>query len=394
MDWVREHNLYPDLREVDGPAEPVVNVDGKEVLMFTSNNYLGLSFHPKIVASAIEAVKRYGVGSDGSRLLSGNLKVHREFENAIARFKGGKSAIVWPTGFSANLGAISAIANLLKVKAGDFISLDTVVFSDELNHASIIDGIRMSKQKKVIYKHCDMGDLESKLRSYRFRRKLVVTDSVFSMDGDIAPLDKMVELCKKYNSLLMIDEAHATGVLGNTGHGTLEHFKLKAIDDVDIVLGTCSKALASSGGFVVGNEDLVSYLRVASRTYMFSTAMPPMCSAALITALEVIETEPHLRQNLWRNTTQTREGLKALGFDTFTSQTQIIPVIIGEDEKAIQFSRRLFESGIFAPAVRWPAVPKGKARLRLTLMATHTKEQIDLLLSRCEKIGKELKVIS
>ena len=389
LDFAHRNALYPDLRVVDGPPEPEVVVDGKKVLMFTSNNYLGLATHPKIKQAAIEAIQKYGVGSDGSRLLSGNLKIHREFEEAIARFKGGEDAIVWPTGYSANVGAVSALSRPLRVEPADFFSLGTVILSDELNHASIIDGAKMSRQKVVVYRHRDMADLAAKLRWHRFRRKLVVTDSVFSMDGDIAPLPEMAELCKKYDAMFMIDEAHATGVLGKTGHGSLEHFNLKPIEDVDVVLGTCSKALAASGGFVVGSRDLVSYLRVASRSYMFSTAMMPAASAALITTLEVIKNEPERRARLWENANYLRSELKAAGFDTLTSETQIIPVLIGGDERSIDVSRKLFDRGIYAPAVRWPAVEKGTARLRLTVMSTHTKEQIDYLVKNLENILKK-----
>lgn len=392
MDFVEEHKLYPDLRIVDGPPEPEVIVDGKKVLMFTSNNYLGFANHPRVVQAAIEAVKKYGVGADGSRLLSGNLKIHREFEEAIAKFKGGEDAIVWPSGFSANFGVISAVMNPIKVGPGDFFSREGIVLSDELNHASIIDGAVMSRQKKVIYKHCDMDDLESKLRKYKNRRKLVVTDSVFSMDGDVAPLDKISELCKKYNAMSMIDEAHATGIQGEHGHGTLERFGLKPTQDIDIVLGTCSKALGATGGFVVGSRTLIKYLRVASRSYMFSTAMVPMASAALIEVLKIIDDEPQWRRQLLENSEYLRKGFADRGFFTFGSTTQIIPILIGPDEKAIEFSRKLFEKGIFGPCVRWPAVEKGKARIRFTVMATHKKEHLDKLLNACEETKKELRV--
>jgi len=393
LEFADNWNLYPDLKTVEGPADPEVVIDGKKVLMFSSNNYLGLSNHPRVVKAGIEAIKKYGVGSDGSRLLSGNLKIHREFEEAIAKFKGAEDAIVWPTGYSANVGVISAVMYPLKVGLIDVFHLDGVILSDELNHASIIDGARMSKQKKVVFKHRDISDLEKKLKSYRWRRKLVVTDSVFSMDGDIAPLDKIAELCKKYDAMLMIDEAHATGILGKTGHGSLEHFNLKPTTDVDVVLGTCSKALAVTGGFVVGSKELVKYLRVASRSYMFSTAMTPMASGALIEVLKIIESEPQIRQTLLENSDYLRNQFKEIGFDTLTSQTQIIPILIGEDQKAILFSRKLFERGIFGPNVRWPAVEKGKARIRFTVMATHTKEQLNQLIKSCEHIGKELGII-
>ena len=392
MKYVEDHALYPDMRIIDGPPEPEVIVDGKKTLMFSSNNYLGLATHPRMIEAASAALKKYGTGSDGSRLLSGNLKVHREFEEAIAKFKGGDDAIVFPTGYSANIGVISAVMNPIKVGPSDFFNLKGVVISDELNHASIIDGAIMSKQKKAIYKHRDMNDLERLLRKYKRRRKLVVTDGVFSMDGDIAPLDKISELCKKYDALSMIDEAHSTGIVGKTGHGTLEHFGLKAMEDIDIVLGTCSKALANTGGFVVANKMLVRYLKVASRSYFFSTAMTPAASAALIMALKIIEEEPQWREKLWENANYLRNGFKANGFNTFTSETQIIPILVGLDENGIKFSRMLFDRGIFAPCIRWPAVAKGEARIRFTVMATHTREQLDKLLGACKKIKEDLRL--
>jgi 8-amino-7-oxononanoate synthase len=361
--------------------------------MFSSNNYLGLATHPKLISAAIEATKNYGVGSDGSRLLSGNLKIHRDFELAIAKFKGGEDAIVWPTGYSANVGVITAIMNLPKLGPRDFFQKKGVIISDQLNHASIIDGCKMSQTKVIVYKHCDVLDLEKMLRKYKGNRKLVITDGVFSMDGDIAPLDKISLLCKKYKAMLMIDEAHATGMLGKNGHGTPEHFGLKPIKDIDITLGTCSKALASTGGFVVGSNDLVRYLRIFSRSYMFSTAMTPAASASLVAALNVIETEPWIREKMWENVVYMRNGFQRIGFDTLKSETQIIPILIGTDENAIKFTRKLFERGIFGPCVRWPAVEKGRARIRLTVMATHTKEQIDYLLKCCEEIGKEVNIL-
>ena len=390
MDYVEEKELYPDLRAIDSGAEPEVVIDGKKVLMFSSNNYLGLATHPRMKKAAIAAIEKYGVGSDGSRLLSGNLKVHREFEEAIAKFKGGEDAIVWPSGYSANVGVITAVMDPIKVRPQDFLSRKGVIISDELNHASIIDGAVMSGLEKAIYKHCDMEDLERKLKKYKNRRKLVVTDTVFSMDGDIAPLDKIANLCKKYDAISMIDEAHSTGILGKTGHGGLQHFGLQATRDIDIVLGTCSKALSASGGFVVASKNLVKYLRVASRSYMFSTAMMPAASAALIEALKIIDEEPEWREKLLSNASYLRDGLKERGFDTITSETQIIPILIGSDKNAIKFSRRLFDEGIFAPCVRWPAVEKNKARIRFTVMATHTKEQMDRLLNTCAGIRKEL----
>ena len=300
---------------------------------------------------------------------------------------------MWPTGYSANVGVISAVMNPPKVGPRDFFETKGIILSDELNHASIIDGCKMSDQKVAVYKHCDVVDLERQLKKYRRRRALVVTDGVFSMDGDVAPLDKIAPLCKKYGAMLMIDEAHSTGMQGAHGHGTLERFGLKSSQDIDIVLGTCSKALAATGGFVVGSKDLIRYLRVTSRSYIFSTAMTPAASASLIAALDVIETEPWIREKMWENVEYMRNGFHKLDFDTFTSETQIIPILIGPDDKAIEFSRRLFNNGIFGPCVRWPAVEKGKARIRFTVMATHSKKQIDYLLKCCGNIGTELGIL-
>ena len=393
LGFLDERKLYPDLRLVESAAEPEVIIDGKKVLMYSSNNYLGLATNPNLIEAAIEATKKYGVGSDGSRLLSGNLKIHRDFELAIAKFKGGEDAIAYPCGYSANVGTIPAIVNPVKFGPQSLLNLPSLIFSDSLNHASIIDGCRMSKRKIIVYKHCDMEDLERKLAKNKRRRKLVITDGVFSMDGDIAPLDKISKLCKEYNAMLMIDEAHATGVLGQNGHGTTEHFGLKAVKDVDIILGTCSKALAAVGGFVVGSSDLIRYLKIASRSYIFSTASTPASSASLIAALSIMENEPQHRQRMWENATYLRDNLNKLGFHTFGSQTQIIPILIGSDENAIDFSRQLFEKNIYGPCVRWPAVEKGKARIRFTVMATHTRAQLDYLLNACSEIGKALKII-
>ena len=394
LKYLDDHKLYPDFRIIQGGADPEVKIDGKKVLMFSANNYLGLATHPKVIAAAVEATKKYGSGADGSRMLSGNLQIHRDFELAIAKFKGGEDAIVWPTGYSANLGVITAVMDPPKIGPLGFLRRKGVILSDELNHASIIDGCRMSRQEVVVYDHNDVKDLEKKLKKYKKRRTLVITDGVFSMDGDVAPLDKISPLCKEYDAMLMIDEAHSTGMQGEHGHGTAERFGLKAVKDIDILLGTCSKALGATGGFVVGSKDLVRYLRIASRSYIFSTAMTPAASASLITALKVIEDEPEIREKMWENSSYLREGFQRIGFDTLTSETQIIPILIGSDKKAIEFSRELFKKGIFGPPVRWPAVEKGMARIRFAVMATHTKKQIDYLLKSCAEIGKNLGIIT
>ena len=392
LEYLDEHDLYPDLRIINGGADPEVMIDNKKVLMFSSNNYLGLATNKYIIDVAIEAIKKFGVGSDGSRLLSGNLLIHRELEEKIAQFKGGEDAIVWPTGYSANVGVISALTNYPNITPSVFQDKN-IIISDELNHASIIDGCKMSKQKVLIYRHKDVINLEKILKKYKSKRKLVITDGVFSMDGDIAPLDKISVLCKKYNALLMIDEAHSTGMLGKNGEGTPEYFGLKPVKDIDIVMGTFSKALASTGGFVVGSKDLIRYLKIASRSYIFSTAMMPAASASVIAAIDLITKDPSIRESMWSNVEYMRKGFQDIGFNTLDSSTQIIPILIGSDEKAIKFSRALFDRNIFGPCVRWPAVSKGMSRIRFTVMSTHKKEQIERLIKSCFDIGKELNII-
>jgi len=397
LEFADKNGLYPDLRIIEGAADPEVVIDGKKVLMFSSNNYLSLSSHPSVVNAAVEAVKKYGGGAGGSRLLSGNLKIFKELEETLVDFKGGEDAIVWPTGYSANVGIITAVmdSNLSKISdpLGSLFKKEGVILSDKLNHASIIDGCRMVKQKVIPYKHSDMGELEELLKKHKGARKLIVTDGVFSMDGDIAPLDKISALAKKYNALTMVDEAHASGILGKTGRGTLEHFNLKPVEDIDIVMGTLGKSFGSAGGFATGSKNLIRYLRVASRSYMFSTAMTPATAAAANAAIKVAKNEPQWREKLLYNSKYMREGLQRVGFDTLTSETQIVPIFVGGDDSAIKFGRKLFEKGIYGPPVRWPAVEKGKARIRVAVMAAHTKEQIDYLISSCQEIGKELKII-
>jgi 8-amino-7-oxononanoate synthase len=393
LKFVDENKLYPDLQTINGSVDTIIQIDGKDKVMFGSNNYLGLATHPKLKSVAIKAVEDVGVGSDGSRLLSGNLALHKELEEKIASFKKGPAAIVWPTGYSANVGVISAFANPIKVRPSDFFSRKTVVISDELNHASIVDGIKLAGADKAIYRHNDMNDLKSVLHKNKNRRNLIVTDGVFSMDGDIAPLDKIVPLAKEYGASVMVDDAHGTGILGPTGKGTLEHFGLEPVKDVDIVLGTFSKALAGTGGFVVGSEDLVRYLRIASRSYMFSTAMTPAASASLIVALQILEEEPNRREQLTANTVWLRNALHELGFYTCGSVTQIVPILIGKDEDAINFSRELNSLGYYVPAVRWPAVPKNMARLRISVMATHTQDQLNGMIHSCKKVLSSMNFI-
>lgn len=386
-------NMFPVIRTINSPPGPEIVVDGRRLVNFSTNDYLGLASHPMMREAVIEAVTRYGTGCAGSRLLSGNVEIHAELEELLARYKGGESAIVFPTGYAANLGIVSAVVNIPKVTPLDYFRREDMVVSDELNHASIIDGIRLSQKPACIYRHNDMNDLEQKLKCYRRRGKLVVTDGVFSMDGDIAPLDTIRYLCRKYHASLMVDDAHATGILGDTGKGTAELFGLKIGEDIDILQGTCSKTFASVGGFGVGSRELIKYLRVMGRSFMFSCAMPPTTAASIITAIKIIQAEPWRRVSILENARYLRERLQALGFNTLTSETQIVPLEIGDEQKTKAFGNRLFEEGIYGPAVMWPAVPKNKGRIRLTIIATHTKQHIDQLLSVCESLGRQMGII-
>lgn len=393
MNFADKKKIYPDLRVIDGGADTEVVVDGKKLLMFSSNNYLGLASHPLVKAAAHSAIEKYGTGSGGSRILSGNLRIHEEAERKIAAFKGGESAIIFPTGYSANVGGVSGFLTMMKVSLRYMLMRKAVVFSDELNHASIIDGCRLSGAKTIVYPHKDMNVLERMLKRHRHRRKLIVTDGVFSMDGDIAPLDEIVYLAKKYGASTMVDEAHTTGILGANGHGTVEHFHLKPMKDVEIIMGTFSKSAGAVGGYVVGTEELIRYLRVSARSYMFSAAMPPVTAATIITAIDLMEKDPSFRHKLWENSIYLKEGFRSLGFNTFSSETQIIPIFIGKDDKGVEFSRRLFDLGIYGPCVRWPAVTRNQSRIRFTVMATHTREQIDYLLECCRFLGTEMRLI-
>jgi len=390
LSYAEKRGLYPETSVIEA-NEPETIVNGKKVLLFCSLNYLGLANHPNIKKAAIEAIQKYGVGAGGARFVSGNYELHNLLEKKVAQFKREEAALIFQTGYVTNVGVIPALINLPKL--GPFASLTKggVIFSDELNHASIIDGCRLSEAEVVIYKHRDMNDLEAKLKKYKNRHKLIITDSVFSMDGDIAPLPQIVELAKKYNAMTMIDEAHATGVLGDRGGGATDYFHLEG--QIDVVMGTFSKAIGCLGGYVAGKRYLIKYLKAATRPSIFSVALPPAIAAAIIAAIEEIQKNPMLRKKLWENAKYLRENLQKLGFNTLNSETQIVPILIGDEVKAIRMAKLLFEKNIFAPCMRWPAVPKGKARIRFTVMATHTREQIDTLLEACEKIGKSLKII-
>ena len=378
---LERQGLKRRLRDVAGAQGRKIILDGKEVLNFCSNNYLGLADDPRLREAAVECIQKEGVGSGASRLICGNMAAHRELEATIARFKGAESCLVFSTGYMANVGIISSV-----------FGRDDMIFCDRLNHASIIDGIILSQAKFKRYPHSDMEALEEMLRTTTgFRRRGIITDSVFSMDGEIAPLDKITELARKYDCLVMIDEAHALGVTGKNGKGLAEHFGVE--DRIDIQMGTLSKAAGSFGAYCCGSKELIEFLVNKARSFIYTTALPPAVAAASQKAIEIIRDEPMLRQKLWVNTDYFQKAIVAMGFNTLLSQTPIIPIVVGEPAVAVEFSRRLLEQGIFVSAIRPPTVPQNTARLRLTVMATHTRQDLDYVLEKLRAIGRSLKLI-
>lgn len=366
---LREQNRFRTLRQVASAQEPRIQIDGQDLILFCSNNYLGLANHPKLKRAAVEAITHYGTSTVASALISGYMTPHAELETRIAQFWGTEAAVVFPTGYMANLGVIPALMNR-----------EDIIFSDQLNHRSLIDGCRLSRAKVDIYPHSDTTHLGLQLqKSQNYRRRLIVTDGVFSMDGDIAPLPELVDLATKYNAILMVDDAHGTGVLGKNGRGTYEHFDLPS-EAIDIHMTSGSKALGASGGFIGGSRDLISLIHNRSAAYIYTTAMPPDACASTTAAIDLISTDKNRHQHLWHNIKTIREGLQTLGFNLANSQTQIIPIIIGEDKKTVAISNELYERGIYLYGIRPPTVPEGQSRLRLSVMATHTEEDIASLL--------------
>lgn len=371
---------YAYFEPIASAQEPEVKVGRRRMIMIGSNNYLGLTTHPKVVAAAAEAIRQYGTGCGGSRFLNGTLDLHEAVERKLARFKGKEAALLFSTGFQANLGILSAIAG-----KGD------VLITDRLDHASIVDGCRLSFGETRRFHHNDMHDLERVLIQAGKSGKLIVVDGVFSMEGDIANLPEIVRLAKKYGARIMVDDAHATGILGKGGRGTAEHFGLE--DQVDVVMGTCSKSLASVGGFVAGRADVIHYLKHRARSMIFSASLPPSCVATIGAALDVIREEPERRDRLWEIARFMKRELGNLGFNTGQSETPIIPVILGDDRVTFEFVKNLRRRGIFANAAVSPAVPKGRALIRTSYMATHTSEHLDRVLLAFQKVGKQLGVI-
>jgi glycine C-acetyltransferase len=359
-----------------------VVVDGKHVLNLSSNNYLGLTTHPKLKAAMIEATEQWGAGSGAVRTIAGTMTIHEDLERRLAEFKHTEASLVFQSGFTANLGVLQSL-----VREGD------VIISDELNHASIIDGIRLSKAERSIFKHKDMDDLERHLEKHRDKRvKLVVTDGVFSMDGDIAPLPAIVERAERFRALVMVDDAHASGVLGENGRGSVNHFGLDG--RVDLQMGTLSKAIGVLGGYVAGPQVVRDFLIHRARPFLFSTSHPPGVAAACIAAIDVLKAEPERIDRLWKNTARFKDGLKRLGFETGASETPITPVIVGKGSVAMEFSDRLFKLGVFAQGIGFPTVPEGRARIRTIVTSVHTDAQLDRALEAFAKGGKELGVIS
>ena len=378
---IKESGLYRQMKYLQSPQQPYVKIAGKSYLMLSSNSYLGLCNDERLKQAATDAMEKYGVGSGGSRLTTGSYEVHKKLEDEIAAFKGAEAALLFNTGYMANVGAISSIAGK-----------DWVIFSDRFNHASIIDGCRLSGAEIIIYEHCDASDLETKAHSHRGRRALVVTDGIFSVDGDIAPLPDIVQVAKKYNMLLMVDDAHATGVLGENGGGTADYFGLQ--NEIDIQMGTFSKALASEGGFIAGNRGLIDYLANKARSFIFSTALAPATVAVSLRALEIVQAEPRLRQSLIANSAWFREKLREIGFEIMDFPTPIISIVLGPPDLTVNFSNRLMGEKIFVSAIRPPTVPQGTSRLRINLMAIHTADDLAPVIDSMASIGKELGILN
>jgi glycine C-acetyltransferase len=379
---LKDDGLYNRIRTLSSAQGSWLVVDGKRVLNFCSNNYLGLANHPKIVQAAQEAVRKYGVGPAAVRSIAGTMDLHLELERRLASFKGVEAAITFQSGFNANIGTIPAL-----------VGKEDAIFSDELNHASIIDGCRLSGAKIIRYAHCNPQDLERVLKEERakYPRAMVITDGVFSMDGDIAPLDKIYEVVEKYEAIMMVDDAHGEGVVGKGGRGIVDHFNLHG--KVDIEVGTLSKAFGVVGGVSAGNPVVVEWLRQRGRPFLFSSAMTVPDVAACLAALDILESSTELVDKLWENTNYFKAELRRLGFDTGSSSTPITPIMLGEAPMAQQFSRELFEAGVFAMAIGFPTVPRGKARIRVMISASHSKEDLDKGLEIFATVGRKLGVI-
>lgn len=377
---LKEQGLYREPRTLTGEQKSKSIYDGKSVVNLSSNNYLGLANHPRLIEAAVKATEKLGVGSGAVRTIAGQMDLHKEFEAKLAKFKNVEACLVFQSGFTANAGTVSCI-----------LGREDVIISDELNHASIIDGSRLSRAQIKVYPHANMDGLRSVLQEAEGRRKMIVTDGVFSMDGDIAPLPEVVALAKEFEAILMVDDAHASGVLGRNGRGTVDHYDLHG--QVDIQVGTLSKAIGVLGGYVAGPQNLIDYLVQRARPVLFSTSHPPAVTAAGMAAIDLLMEQPELIEKLWSNTDFFRSNLKKLGFNTGASATPIIPVIVGDERKAMQLADELFAEGVFAQGIAFPTVPKGKARVRTIVSAAHSKDELQFAIDTFAKVGKKLGII-
>src|SRR6184192_4243860 len=387
MNDLKQKGTHFKLRVLEDPQAPECTFDGKRVINLASNNYLGLTTHPKLREAALEATRKYGVGSGAVRTIAGTMKIHMELEEKIARFKNVEACVVFQSGFAANAGTVSAV-----------LGKEDFIISDQLNHASIIDGARLSRAKILVFEHKDIAQAEEKLASVKNEpgHKLLITDGVFSMDGDIGPLPALCDLAEKYGAIMMVDDAHASGVLGRNGRGTIDHFNVHG--RVDVQVGTLSKAIGALGGYVCGSRDLIDFLYHRARPFLFSTSHPPSVAATCIAAFEVLEQEPERIEKLWENTRYFKKELGSLGFNigghtTPASETPITPIIVGDGARAMEFSRELFKDGVMATGIAFPIVEEGKARIRTIMTATHTRPQLDQALETLKRVGKKLGII-
>jgi len=387
LDDLRQRGTFFKLRVLDDQQGPVCTYDGKRVINLASNNYLGLCNHPKLREAAIAATEKYGVGSGAVRTIAGTMRIHMELEEKIAAFKGVEACVVFQSGFAANAGTV-----------GSILGKDDFILSDELNHASIIDGARLSRAKIKVFRHKDVAHAEELLKEIQHEpgHKLLITDGVFSMDGDIGPVDKLAEIAEKYGAIMMIDDAHASGVLGRNGRGSADHFQVT--HKVDVQVGTLSKAIGALGGYVCGSRDLIDYLYHRARPFLFSTSHPPSVAATCIAAFDILENEPDRIDRLWANTGYFKQQLTDAGFDvggvsTPKSETPITPILIGDGRRAMEFSKALFEAGVMATGIAFPTVPEGKARIRTIMTSEHTRTEIDQALEIITTVARKMGVL-
>ncbi|MCZ2846056.1 MAG: aminotransferase class I/II-fold pyridoxal phosphate-dependent enzyme [Candidatus Bathyarchaeota archaeon] len=399
LSLIRRNKLYPEIKIVEGgiSSSPEFVVNGRKILSFCSGNFLGLANNEQVKKAITEGLNRYGVHPSGSVLISGTLKIHRRLEKEIADFIGKEDAMIFTTSTMANMGVVPAIVNIPLTSLFTFFQLtfnrgkNAVLFSDEFNHATIIEGCRLAKAKKIVYKHCDMDDLKKKLKKYKGKRNWILTDGVFSTDGDIAPLKDIIGLAKRYGARVFVDDANGTGVLGKNGRGTMEHFGLK--DGVDIIVTSFSKAIGVVGGTAIASKEVIDYLRVTAKPYIFSGAFLGSLAMGILKSLEIIKKDKRRRARCWDNTIYFKNKIHQAGFNTLNNRTPLVPILIRDERKAVQMSNDLFECGILSPPLRWPAVPHNQARMRFTITSEYSKDQIDRLVDNLIVIGKRYQLI-